>query len=48
MGAASASGREVGRMEKPHKKIDAWKLSMELSRAIYRLTAGYPGEERLG
>jgi hypothetical protein len=35
-------------MEKPHKKLDAWKLSMELSRAIYRLTAGYPGEERLG
>jgi four helix bundle protein len=35
-------------MEKPHKKLDAWKLSMELSRAIYRLTAGYPGEEKFG
>lgn len=35
-------------MEKPHKKLDVWKLSMELSRTIYRLTADYPGEERFG
>ena len=35
-------------MDKPHKKLDVWKLSMELSRAIYRLTAGFPGEERFG
>ena len=35
-------------MDKPHKKLDVWKLSMELSRRIYHLTAGYPGEERFG
>lgn len=35
-------------MEKPHKKLDVWKLSMELSRTTYRLTADYPGEERFG
>ena len=35
-------------MEKPHKKLDVWKLSMELSRRIYHLTAGYPGEEKFG
>ncbi len=35
-------------MDKPHKKLDVWKLSMELSKTIYRLTAGYPGEEKFG
>lgn len=35
-------------MDKPHKKLDVWKLSMELSRAVYRLTAGFPSEERFG
>ena len=33
-------------MEKPHKKLDVWRLSMELSRTVYRLTAGFPGEEK--
>jgi len=35
-------------MEKPHKNLDVWRLSMELSRTIYRLTAQYPSEERFG
>ena len=35
-------------MDKPHKKLDVWKLSLELSRVIYRLTASYSGEERFG
>lgn len=35
-------------MDKPHKKLDVWKLSMELARTVYRLTAGYPVEERFG
>ena len=35
-------------MDKPHKKLDVWKLSMDLSQAIYRLTAGYPNEEKFG
>ena len=33
-------------MDKPHKKLDVWKVSMQLSRTIYHLTAGYPSEER--
>ena len=35
-------------MDKPHKKLDVWQLSMELARTVYRLTAGYPAEERFG
>ena len=35
-------------MEKPHKKLDVWNLSMELTRAVYRLTADFPGVERFG
>lgn len=35
-------------MDKPHKKLDVWKLSMELSRVVYRLTADFPGEEKFG
>ena len=35
-------------MDKPHKKLDVWKLSMELSRSIYHLTASFPGEEKFG
>ena len=35
-------------MDKPHKKLDVWKVSMQLSRTIYRLTAGFPSEQRFG
>lgn len=35
-------------MDKPHKKLDVWKLSMELSKTVYRLTAAFPGEEKFG
>lgn len=35
-------------MDKPHKKLDVWKLSMELSRKIYLLTTGFPGDEKFG
>ena len=35
-------------MDKPQKKLDVWKLSMELSRTIYRLTGSFPIEERFG
>ena len=35
-------------MDKPHKKLDFLKVLMQLSRTIYRLTAGYPSEERFG
>jgi len=35
-------------VEKPHKKLDVWSLSMELSRAVYHLTAVFPSVERFG
>ena len=33
-------------MEKPHKKLDVWKLSMELVVEIYKLTHLLPLEEK--
>jgi four helix bundle protein len=35
-------------MDKPHKKLDVWTLSMDLSRMVYRLTAAFPKDERFG
>ena len=35
-------------MEKPHKKLDVWKASMELAVVIYRLTSKFPAEEKFG
>jgi four helix bundle protein len=35
-------------VKKPHKNLDVWTVSMELARAVYRLTAAYPREERFG
>jgi four helix bundle protein len=33
-------------MEKPHKKLDAWKLSMDLVIDVYQRTASFPSEEK--
>jgi len=33
-------------MEKPHKKLDVWKLSVDLVAEIYKLTHILPPEER--
>jgi four helix bundle protein len=35
-------------MGKPHKQLDAWKFSMELTKAVYQMTATFPAEERYG
>ena len=35
-------------MEKPHKKLDGWKLSMELVIDVYRETDKFPERERYG
>jgi four helix bundle protein len=35
-------------MEKPHKKLDAWKQSMELVIDVYRVTEKFPNHERYG
>jgi four helix bundle protein len=35
-------------MEKPHKKLEAWKQSMDLVIEIYRITQNFPGQEICG
>jgi four helix bundle protein len=35
-------------VDKPHKKLDAWKLAMELVGRVYTLTGRFPSEERYG
>jgi four helix bundle protein len=35
-------------VEKPHKRLDAWKLSIELVVEIYRLTEKFPRHENYG
>ena len=35
-------------MGKPHEQLEAWKFSMQLTKAVYQLTAGFPVEERYG
>jgi len=32
-------------MEKPHKKLDAWKLAIELVTEVYRVTNAFPARE---
>jgi four helix bundle protein len=33
-------------MEKPHKKLDVWRLAMDLVTAVYQVTEKFPREER--
>jgi four helix bundle protein len=35
-------------MEKPHKKLDVWKISMELVKAVYLTTSEFPKQESYG
>ena len=35
-------------MEKPHKRLEAWKQSMDLVIEIYRTTENFPGQEVYG
>ena len=35
-------------MEKPHERLDAWKVSMELVKGVYVLTGDFPRDERFG
>ena len=34
--------------DRPHKKLELWKESMELVRLIYEITKSYPKEEEFG
>ena len=38
----------AGNMEKPHKKLDAWKLSMDLANDVYRETEKFSNLEKIG
>jgi four helix bundle protein len=33
-------------MEKPHKKLDVWRLSMDLVIEVYKVTEGFPKDEK--
>jgi len=33
-------------MEKPHKKLDVWRLAMDLVIDVYKVTEGFPKEEK--
>jgi hypothetical protein len=35
-------------MEKPHKRLDVWKLSIELVKRVYEITASFPQSELSG
>ena len=35
-------------MDKPHKKLDVWKISMDLSEVVYQFTKDFPGDEKFG
>ena len=35
-------------MEKPHKKLEVWKLAMEIAEDIYELTEKFPSPEKFG
>ena len=36
------------KMGKPHERLEVWKFSMELAKAVYEMTANFPAEERYG
>ena len=35
-------------MDKPHKKLKAWQLAMDIAVDIYRISENFPREERFG
>src|SRR5690349_5714654 len=35
-------------MQKPHKRLEVWKKSMELVTSVYAVTKNFPSEEKYG
>ncbi len=35
-------------MDKPHKKLRAWQVGMEIVEDVYRITRSYPKDELFG
>ena len=40
--------KEKKEMEKPHKKLKAWQLSMDIAVDVYKTSEKFPSEERFG
>ena len=40
--------RDVIEMDKPHKKLDVWRMSMAAAQTVYKITNTFPGEEKFG
>jgi four helix bundle protein len=40
--------KDKWKMDKPHKKLNVWQLSMKLATEIYKITKLFPSEERFG
>ena len=35
-------------MEKPHRRLEVWQRSIDFATEIYKVTSGFPGDERFG
>lgn len=35
-------------MEKPHKRLKAWQLAMDIAVDLYKVSEGFPSDERFG
>lgn len=35
-------------MEKPHRRLKAWQLGMDIAIDVYKITEGFPSEEKFG
>jgi four helix bundle protein len=35
-------------MDKPHKKLDVWRTSMDAAPMVYKITSSFPQEEKFG
>jgi len=35
-------------MEKPHKKLNVWQVSMQFAKEVYQTTSSFPSEEKFG
>jgi len=35
-------------LDKPHKKLDVWNISMDLVQAVYQVTGLFPDDEKFG
>ena len=41
-------GKRMEKEQRPHKKLEVWKNSMELARIVYKITGSFPASELYG